>query len=53
MRCDPSFTWSRAIPTQVSQSPSSMASRNFLDPLALVRSPTTRTEESWANGTWV
>ena len=39
MRWEPSFTWSRAMATQVSQSASSMASRNFFDPLALVRSP--------------
>ena len=37
--------------TVVSQSASSMASRNFFDPLALVRSPTTRNEVSWWNDT--
>ena len=36
--------------TQVSQSASSMASRNFFEPLALVRSPTTRNEVSWVEG---
>ena len=40
----PSFTWSLAIATQVSQSPSSIASRNFLEPLALVRSPMMRND---------
>ncbi len=35
----PSRIWSRAISTQSSQRPSSMASRNFFEPLAFVRSP--------------
>ncbi len=39
--------------TQVSQSPSSMASRKAFDPLALVRSPTTRNEVSCWKGTEV
>ena len=47
------MTWSWAMATQVSQSASSMASRNFFEPLALVRSPTTRNELSWVKGTWV
>jgi hypothetical protein len=34
------------------QSPASIASRNALEPLALVRSPTSSTLASWANGTW-
>jgi hypothetical protein len=41
------------MPTQVSQSPSSIASRKALEPLALVRSPTARYDESCANGTEV
>ena len=53
MTCEPSFTWSLAMATQVSQSASSIASRNFFEPLALVRSPTTRNELSWVKGTWV
>lgn len=40
--CAPSRIWSRAISTQSSQRASSMASRNFLEPLALVRSPIAR-----------
>ena len=35
----------------VSQSPASIASRNCFEPLAFVRSPTTRNEVSCANGT--
>jgi hypothetical protein len=50
---EPSLTWSRAIATQVSQSAASMASRNFFEPLALVRSPTTRKDVSWWKGTEV
>ena len=53
MTWEPSFTWSLAMATHVSQSASSMASRNFFEPLALVRSPTTRNELSWVKGTWV
>ena len=53
MRCDPSFTWSRAMATQVSQSAVSIASRKALEPLALVRSPTTRKEVSCEKGTEV
>ena len=34
----------------VSQSASSIASRNFFDPFAFVRSPMTRNDESWWNG---
>ena len=49
--CAPSRTCSRAISTQSSQRPSSMASRNFLEPLAFVRSPIARYEVSWRNGT--
>ena len=37
--------------TQESQSPASIVSRNFLDPLALVRSPMIRKLASWWNGT--
>ncbi len=37
--------------TQPSQSPSSIVSRNFFDPLALVRSPMIRKLASWWNGT--
>src|SRR6266545_1333387 len=40
--CAPSRIWSRAISTQSSQRPSSMASRNFFEPLALVRSRVAR-----------
>ena len=43
-------TWSLAIWTRVSQSSASMASRNFLEPLALVRSPMIRNEVSWSKG---
>ncbi len=49
--CAPSRIWSRAISTQSSQRASSMASRNFLDPLAFVRSPIAMYEVSWRNGT--
>ncbi len=49
--CEPSRVWSRAISTQSFQRPSSIASRNALDPLALVRSPIIRTLASWRNGT--
>ncbi len=49
--CAPSRIWSRAISTQSSQRPSSMASRNFLEPLALVRSPIAMYEVSWRKGT--
>ena len=41
------------ICTQVSQSPASIASRNFFEPLALVRSPTARYASSWWTGTWL
>src|ERR687883_660005 len=37
---------------QACHCPASIASRNALEPLALVRSPTIRTLASWANGTW-
>lgn len=47
----PSRIWSRAISTQSSQRASSMASRNFFEPLALVRSPMARYEVSWRKGT--
>ncbi len=53
MTWEPSFTCSLAMATQVSQSASSIDSRNFFEPLALVRSPTTRNELSWVKGTWV
>ena len=39
--------------TVVSQSPSSIASRNFFDPLAFVRSPTTRNDGAWSYGMWL
>ena len=39
MTWEPSLTCSFAIATQVSQSSASIASRNFFEPLALVRSP--------------
>ena len=42
-----------AMATDVSQSPASMASRNSLDPLALVRSPMIRNDVSWWKGTKV
>ncbi len=51
MRCEPSFTWSCAMATHVSQSPASIASRNALEPLAFVRSPTTRNDVSCLKGT--
>jgi hypothetical protein len=44
----PPLTASRAMTTQVSQSSASMASRNYLEPLALVRSPTTRNDGDWS-----
>ncbi len=37
--------------THESQSPASIVSRNFLEPLALVRSPMMRKLASWWNGT--
>ena len=40
-----------ATSTQDCQSAASIDSRNALEPLALVRSPTISTEASWANGT--
>ncbi|CAM5366313.1 hypothetical protein STANM309S_04839 [Streptomyces tanashiensis] len=49
--CAPSRIWSRAISTQSSQRPSSMASRNFFEPLAFVRSPIAMYEVSCRNGT--
>ena len=42
---------SRAISTHSCQSPASIASRNALEPLALVRSPIISTEASCRNGT--
>ena len=39
------------MPTQASQSSASMASRNFFDPFAFVRSPTMSTDVSCRNGT--
>ncbi len=44
MMCEPSLTWSLAMATQVSQSASSIASRNFFEPFALVRSPIINSE---------
>ncbi|CAM5690567.1 hypothetical protein SGRIM128S_03848 [Streptomyces griseomycini] len=49
--CAPSRICSRAISTQSSQRPSSMASRNFFDPFAFVRSPIARYDVSCRNGT--
>ncbi len=46
-RCAPSRVWARAISTHSSQFSASMASRNALDPLALVRSPIARNDASW------
>ncbi len=39
--------------TQPAKSSASSASRNALDPLALVRSPIARNAVSWRNGTWL
>ena len=51
MRWAPSRTASRPMSTTFSQSPASIASRNALLPLVLVRSPTMSTPASCANGT--
>ena len=39
--------------TQPGKSPASSASRNALEPLALVRSPIAKKAVSWRNGTWL
>ena len=49
--CAPSRAWARAISTHSSYCPASIASRNALEPLALVRSPIMRQEVSCRNGT--
>ncbi len=51
MTCAPSFTCSRPIAVVVSKSFASIASRKRFEPFAFVRSPTSRTERSWAKGT--
>jgi hypothetical protein len=48
--CEPSRIWLRAIATQSSQRPCNIASRNALEPLALVRSPIISTPASCRNG---
>jgi hypothetical protein len=52
-RCAPSLVWERAMSTQPEKSSASSASRNALDPFALVRSPIARNAVSWRNGTWL
>jgi 5-methyltetrahydrofolate--homocysteine methyltransferase len=47
----PSFTWSRAMAMVPSQSSASCSSRNFLEPLALQRSPMDRMAFSWRSST--
>src|SRR6202012_2145738 len=50
-RWAPSRVWARAISTHSSYRPAAMASRNALDPLALVGSPMARNVGSCWNGT--
>ena len=51
MICAPPLTWRRAISVASSQSPAATRSRNFREPMTLVRSPTSSGRLSGAGST--